>query len=87
MSLYANLLNPNADAAASVSGAPVLYDTGERDDSAVKKEVNPGMPRQATIAVAELRRSPMCSTRLTIPQLTNVLDSQLCASSPSAGPK
>lgn len=51
MSLYANLLNPKAAAAAAsaaVSGAPVLYDSGDKDDAS-RKEVNPGMrcpPRQ-----------------------------------------
>lgn len=39
MSLYANLLHPKADAAAaSISGAPVLYDSGNKDDAAAKKE-------------------------------------------------
>lgn len=41
MSLYANLLNPKTDSAASISSAPVLYDNGEKDDAA-RKEVNPG---------------------------------------------
>ncbi|KAK2615000.1 hypothetical protein N8I77_001780 [Diaporthe amygdali] len=40
LSLYANLLNPKADAQATVSGAPVVYDSGKKDDSAAKKEVN-----------------------------------------------
>ncbi|KAL1846759.1 hypothetical protein Daus18300_014161 [Diaporthe australafricana] len=40
LSLYANLLNPKADAQATVSGAPVVYDSGKKDDAAVKKEVN-----------------------------------------------
>lgn len=43
MSLYANLLNPKADASASISGAPVLYDSGNKDDAAAKKEAKPGM--------------------------------------------
>lgn len=43
MSLYANLLNPKADASASISGAPVLYDNGSKDDAAAKKEANAGM--------------------------------------------
>lgn len=45
LSLYANLLNPKADAQATVSGAPVVYDNGKKEDAAVKKEVNQGMPR------------------------------------------
>ncbi|KAI7776996.1 hypothetical protein LA080_004222 [Diaporthe eres] len=40
LSLYANLLNPKADAQATVSGAPVVYDNGKKEDAAVKKEVN-----------------------------------------------
>lgn len=43
LSLYANLLNPKADAQATVSGAPVVYDNGKKEDAAVKKEVNQGM--------------------------------------------
>lgn len=44
MSLYANLLNPKADASATVSGAPVVYDNADRDDTAaVKKDFIPGM--------------------------------------------
>lgn len=39
MSLYANLLNPTA----SISGAPVLYENGEKDDAATRKDVNSGM--------------------------------------------
>lgn len=45
LSLYANLLNPKADAQATVSGVPVVYDSGKKDDAAVKKEVNQGMQR------------------------------------------
>lgn len=43
MSLYANLLNPKADASsASISGAPVLYD--KDNASAAKKDAaNTGM--------------------------------------------
>lgn len=42
LSLYANLLDPKADSQATVSGAPVVYDSGKKDDAAVKKEVNQG---------------------------------------------
>lgn len=46
MSLYANLLNPTADASATVSGAPVVYDNGEKDDAApVKKDAISGTSR------------------------------------------
>lgn len=41
MSLYANLLKPKTDSAASISSGPVLYDNGEKDDIA-KKEANSG---------------------------------------------
>lgn len=57
MSLYANLLNPKADASASISGAPVLYDNGDKEDSAPKREVNPGMLQNGTIAPFELLSS------------------------------
>ncbi|KAG8168985.1 hypothetical protein KVR01_001734 [Diaporthe batatas] len=40
LSLYANLLDPKADSQATVSGAPVVYDGGKKDDDAVKKEIN-----------------------------------------------
>ncbi|KAG6359636.1 hypothetical protein INS49_013159 [Diaporthe citri] len=40
LSLYANLLNPKADAQATVSGAPVVYDNAKKEDAAVKKEIN-----------------------------------------------
>lgn len=46
MSLYANLLNPKADASASISGAPIFYDSDNKDDAAAKKEANPGMSCQ-----------------------------------------
>lgn len=42
LSLYANLLDPKADSQATVSGAPVVYDSGKKDDAAVKKEANQG---------------------------------------------
>lgn len=42
LSLYANLLDPKADPQATVSGAPVVYDSGKKDDAAVKKEANQG---------------------------------------------
>lgn len=42
LSLYANLLDPKADSQATVSGAPVVYDSGKKDDAAVKKEINQG---------------------------------------------
>lgn len=48
LSLYANLLNPKADAQATVSGAPVVYDNGKKEDPAVKKEVNQGTQRLHT---------------------------------------
>lgn len=48
LSLYANLLNPKADAQATVSGAPVVYDNGKKEDAAVKKEVNQGKQRLRT---------------------------------------
>lgn len=57
MSLYANLLNPKADASASISGAPVLYDNGDKEDSAPKREVNPGMLQTETMAPFELLSS------------------------------
>jgi hypothetical protein len=38
MSLYANLLDPKAGASATVSGAPVVYHNGEKDDAAVAKK-------------------------------------------------
>ncbi|ROV98822.1 hypothetical protein VPNG_08402 [Cytospora leucostoma] len=43
MSLYANLLNPKADASATVSGAPVVYDNGEKEDASVKKDAIPAL--------------------------------------------
>lgn len=51
MSLYANLLNTKADSSASISGAPVLYDNGEKDDASAKKEVNPGAQGQHTFSL------------------------------------
>lgn len=48
LSLYANLLNPKADAQATVSGAPVVYDNGKKEDAAVKKEVSQGKQRLHT---------------------------------------
>lgn len=42
MSLYANLLNPKADPSATVSGAPVVYDNGEKEDASAKKDAIPG---------------------------------------------
>ncbi|ROV90558.1 hypothetical protein VSDG_07442 [Cytospora chrysosperma] len=38
MSLYANLLNPKSDASATVSGAPVVYQNGEKEDAAAAKK-------------------------------------------------
>ncbi|KAK7744590.1 hypothetical protein SLS53_003476 [Cytospora paraplurivora] len=43
MSLYANLLNPKADPSATVSGAPVVYDNGEKEDASVKKDAVPAL--------------------------------------------
>lgn len=57
MSLYANLLNPKADASASISGAPVLYDNGDKEDSAPKRELNPGTLQTETMAPFELLSS------------------------------
>lgn len=56
LSLYANLLNPKADAQATVSGAPVVYDNGKKEDAAVKKEVNQGKQRLHTDFLYDGRR-------------------------------
>lgn len=46
MSLYANLLDPKADATTSISRAPVLFSQSDeaKDDAATKKPVDPGAP-------------------------------------------
>lgn len=75
MSLYANLLNPTA----SISGAPVLYDNGEKDDAASKKDVASGMHNQLHLQARAF------FLLLWGPQLTTMPPSvQPCASSPSA---
>lgn len=64
MSLYANLLNPKADSSASISGAPVLYDNGNKDDAAAKKDANPGMSRRAAIGASRELRATLSSPDL-----------------------
>lgn len=57
MSLYANLLNPKADASATVSGAPVVYDNGEKDDAAAAKKD----------AISGTSRSPFLGRKALLP--------------------
>lgn len=75
LSLYANLLNPKTDAQATVSGAPVVYDSGKKDDAAVKKEVNQGMQRLHPLSprAALLRHS----VKSVVPKLIAALFSAL----------
>lgn len=65
LSLYANLLNPKADAQATVSGAPVVYDSGKKDDAAVKKEVNQGMQMLRALRGPDTRLCQLCQPELT----------------------
>lgn len=68
LSLYANLLNPKADAQATVSGAPVVYDSGKKDDAVVKKEVNQGAQ------IPQRPPAPPCfETLSTLPPETNCI--------------
>lgn len=69
LSLYANLLNPKADAQATVSGAPVVYDNGKKEDAAVKKEVNQGMQR----SYPRLLARPFSESLSTRPTQTNCI--------------
>jgi hypothetical protein len=69
LSLYANLLDPKADSQATVSGAPVVYDSGKKDNTAAKKELNqgehlshtpplPGRPWSAALSIPSPKLNP-----------------------------